>query len=176
MVVKKILARFPQAVDERGCRKTYNFGAPISDEDYFSQKMKRSAFIVTSLPLLAICWIVWHFWGLPWTALRIVGLTTLGVGLILLTLARIQLGNSFSMRPQATQLITHGLYAKVRNPIYLFGLFVFSGVFLYIDQPYLFLILLPVIAMQISRARAEARVLEEKFGDEYRAYRASTWF
>jgi protein-S-isoprenylcysteine O-methyltransferase Ste14 len=33
-----------------------------------------------------------------------------------------------------------------------------------------------LIPMQIVRARKEARVLEEKFGEEYRAYRARTWF
>lgn len=138
--------------------------------------MKRSALVVTFLPLFAICWIVLHYWYLPWTASRIVGLTVLGTGLILLTIARIQLGNSFSMKPEATQLVTHGLYAKIRNPIYLFGMFVFVGLFLYIEQPYFLVLLPPMIAMQISRARAEAHVLEEKFGDEYRAYRAQTWF
>jgi protein-S-isoprenylcysteine O-methyltransferase Ste14 len=30
--------------------------------------------------------------------------------------------------------------------------------------------------MQIMRARKESQVLEAKFGDEYRAYRAQTWF
>jgi len=138
--------------------------------------MKRSALVVTFLPLFAICWVVLHFWYLPWTASRIVGLAVLGLGLILLTIARIQLGNSFSLKPEATQLVTHGFYAKIRNPIYLFGVFVFAGLFLYIGQPYFLLLLVPVIAMQISRARAEARVLEEKFGAEYRAYRAQTWF
>lgn len=138
--------------------------------------MKRSALVVTVLPLFAICWLVWDFWGSPWTLLRIAGLALLGVGLIFLTLARIELGNSFSLKPEATRLVTHGLYARIRNPIYLFGLFVFSGLFLYINQPYLLLVLFPVIVLQIFRARAEARVLEEKFGEGYRTYRAKTWF
>jgi protein-S-isoprenylcysteine O-methyltransferase Ste14 len=30
--------------------------------------------------------------------------------------------------------------------------------------------------MQVWRARNEARVLEAKFGDTYRQYRAKTWF
>jgi protein-S-isoprenylcysteine O-methyltransferase Ste14 len=38
------------------------------------------------------------------------------------------------------------------------------------------LLLVPVLILQIIRARAESRVLEEHFGDEYRRYRASTWF
>jgi protein-S-isoprenylcysteine O-methyltransferase Ste14 len=42
------------------------------------------------------------------------------------------------------------------------------------------IIMLPIIAalisLQIVRARREAQVLEEKFGDEYREYRNHTWF
>jgi protein-S-isoprenylcysteine O-methyltransferase Ste14 len=38
------------------------------------------------------------------------------------------------------------------------------------------LFLLVVAPLQAMRARKEARVLEEKFGDAYREYRARTWF
>ena len=37
----------------------------------------------------------------------------------------------------------------------------------------LFAVMIPV---QIMRAGKEARVLEEKFGEEYREYRRRTWF
>jgi protein-S-isoprenylcysteine O-methyltransferase Ste14 len=36
-------------------------------------------------------------------------------------LARHQLGESFAVRAKAKKLVTHGLYSKIRNPIYLFG-------------------------------------------------------
>jgi len=36
-----------------------------------------------------------------------------------------------------------------------------------------FVVLIPI---QIWRAGKESKVLEEKFGDEYRKYRAQTWF
>jgi protein-S-isoprenylcysteine O-methyltransferase Ste14 len=45
-----------------------------------------------------------------------------------------------------------------------------------ISKPFLLLILIVIIPMQIIRARREARVLEEEFGDEYREYRKRTWF
>ena len=38
------------------------------------------------------------------------------------------------------------------------------------------LLLLVLIPIQIVRAHQEARVLEDKFGDEYRKYRQGTWF
>jgi protein-S-isoprenylcysteine O-methyltransferase Ste14 len=33
-----------------------------------------------------------------------------------------------------------------------------------------------VAPIQVLRARKESKVLEEKFGDEYRQYKRSTWF
>jgi protein-S-isoprenylcysteine O-methyltransferase Ste14 len=138
--------------------------------------MKRSALMVTIVPLLAIGYLVYEFAHPPWSALRIAGLVLLVPALILLTLARIQLGNSFSVSPQAKQLVTHGIYSRISNPIYVFGTIVFTGLFLFLERPYLLLLLVPVLILQISRARAEARVLEEHFGDQYRQYKANTWF
>jgi protein-S-isoprenylcysteine O-methyltransferase Ste14 len=137
--------------------------------------MKRSALMVTIVPLLAIAYVLYEFAHPPWTPLRIAGLILLFPALILLTVARIQLGNSFSFAPQATRLVTHGIYSRIRNPIYVFGTVVFVGLFLFLERPYLLLLLVPVLILQVSRARAEARVLEEHFGDEYRHYKATTW-
>jgi protein-S-isoprenylcysteine O-methyltransferase Ste14 len=137
--------------------------------------MKRSALLVTIVPLLAIAYVLYEFAHSPWTSLRIAGLVLMIPALILLTVARIQLGNSFSFAPQTTRLVTRGIYSRIRNPIYVFGTIVFSGLFLFLERPYLLLLLVPVLILQISRARAEARVLEEHFGDEYRQYKAKTW-
>jgi protein-S-isoprenylcysteine O-methyltransferase Ste14 len=90
--------------------------------------------------------------------------------------ARIQLGRSFAVRAQAKELVTHGLYSKIRNPIYLFGSLCLAGLCLLFDQPIALLLLLVLAPLQAMRARKEARVLEEKFGDAYRQYRAQTWF
>lgn len=138
--------------------------------------MKRSALFVTIVPLVGLAAIVYEYARPPWTAMRVAGLLLLLPALILITIARFQLGNSFSVSPQATQLVTHGLYSRIRNPIYLFGAFVIAGLFLFLQQPYLLLLLIPVVILQVTRARAESRVLEERFGDEYRRYKAQTWF
>src|ERR1700694_1995199 len=95
-------------------------------------------------------------------------------GPLLLTISRIQLGNSFSLAPQASQLVTRGIYSRIRNPIYVFGTIVLSGLFLFLERPYLLLLLVPILILQIGRA--EARVLEQHFGDQYLHYKAKTWF
>jgi protein-S-isoprenylcysteine O-methyltransferase Ste14 len=138
--------------------------------------MKRSALMVTVIPVLAIGYFVYLFAHPPWTPMRLSGLILLIPALILLTISRMQLGNSFSLAPRATRLVTHGIYSRIRNPIYVFGAFVAAGLFLFLEQPYLLFLLVPMLILQIKRAGAEARVLEEHFGDDYRRYRASTWF
>jgi protein-S-isoprenylcysteine O-methyltransferase Ste14 len=140
------------------------------------EEMKRSALIVTIVPLLAIACVVYEFAHPPWAPMRIAGLVLMIPALILLTISRIQLGNSFSVSPQAKQLVTHGIYSRIRNPIYVFGTFVFAGLFLFLERPLLLVLLVPVLILQINRARAEARVLEEHFGEQYRQYKAKTWF
>lgn len=112
----------------------------------------------------------------PWLPIRVVGLALVVVGLALLTLARWQLGDAFSIEPRATTLVTRGLYARIRNPVYVFGLVLFAGLLLYLHLPRLLPALVPLAIVQAIRARREATVLEAKFGDAYRAYRARTWF
>jgi protein-S-isoprenylcysteine O-methyltransferase Ste14 len=138
--------------------------------------LNRAVILVIVVPLVGIAILIHEFARPPWSPLRIGGLLVMFPALALLTLARLQLGNSFSVTPQAKILVTHGLYSRIRNPIYFFGSFVFAGLFLFIERPYLLLLLAPLLILQIIRARAEARVLEERFGDEYRRYKASTWF
>jgi protein-S-isoprenylcysteine O-methyltransferase Ste14 len=138
--------------------------------------MKRSAVLVTSIPLVAIACLVYVFARPPWTAMRLTGLILMNPALILLTVSRLQLGNSFSFRPQATKLVTRGIYSRLGNPIHVFGTMVFAGLVLFIEQPLLLVLLVPVLILEATRARREARILEQHFGEEYRRYRAATWF
>jgi len=98
------------------------------------------------------------------------------VGLAVVTLARFQLADSFSITPRATKLVTHGIYSRIRNPVYVFSAIALFGFVLYLDLPYFFWAFLILIPVQILRARAESRVLEQHFGDEYRRYKSTTWF
>jgi protein-S-isoprenylcysteine O-methyltransferase Ste14 len=89
----------------------------------------------------------------------------------------LQIREFFTARAEARGLVTTGIYSKIRNPIYVFGLLLFAGIVLYLAAPWWWLFFLaPIILVQLWRARNEARVLEAKFGDSYRRYRARTWF
>lgn len=138
--------------------------------------MNRSARIITTVMFALFAFVIYRFASLPWTPLRIVGLILMIAAIVLLTIARRQLGTSFSITPQVKHLVTRGIYSRIRNPIYVFSSLALMGLFLYMQKPYLLLILLVLIPLQIIRARAESRLLEEHFGDDYRRYKASTWF
>jgi protein-S-isoprenylcysteine O-methyltransferase Ste14 len=128
------------------------------------------------LGLLAIIFLGIHFGSVPWTPTRIAGAVIGLPSVLLLVLARIQLGSSFSVRPKAQTLVTRGLYYRIRNPIYVFGGLAIAGVILYINQPLGLCIFAVLIPLQIYRVRREERVLEARFGDEYRQYKLHTWF
>ena len=106
----------------------------------------------------------------------VAGLCLMIVGFILWTVARFQLGASFAVKAEARQLVTRGLYSKIRNPIYVFGSWVIAGGILVFGKPMWLLIFVVLIPLQIWRAGKESAVLEAAFGDEYRKYSAGTWF
>jgi protein-S-isoprenylcysteine O-methyltransferase Ste14 len=111
-----------------------------------------------------------------WTTMRIAGLVLTIVGDALLTIARFNLGNSFSVTAQAKKLVTNGIYSRVQHPVYVFSTLALAGLVLYFQQPMWMLALAVLIPVQVLRARKESRVLEEKFGDEYRVWKRRTWF
>ncbi len=113
---------------------------------------------------------------LPWTSTRVVGLAIAIPALLLVLTARIQLGRAFSIRAKASNLVTTGLYSRIRNPIYVFsGLFIL-GLIIWSGRPLFLLVLAILIPLQIYRSRKESEVLEARFGDEYRQYKQKTWF
>jgi len=131
------------------------------------------------LPLLLGAWALW------WLAtseagtngpLRWVGLALGVIGLGGVIIARYTLGRSFTVTAQARQLVTTGIYSRIRNPIYIFAEVLLIGIAIMVGKPILIVLLVVVIPVQVVRARREARVLEEKFGEEYREYRRRTWF
>jgi protein-S-isoprenylcysteine O-methyltransferase Ste14 len=119
---------------------------------------------------------IWRLLLEPLTLSRDSGLLLAVAAFALWVAARIQLGASFSVRARATALVTHGVYSKIRNPIYVSGSLYLAGIVIALGHPKFLALELIMIPIQIVRARREARVLEEKFGAAYREYRRETWF
>lgn len=111
-----------------------------------------------------------------WHGHHTIGLAIIVPSFLLWAVARYQLGTAFTPRARATTLVTHGLYRHLRHPIYTFGLCVTLGLVVFTALPLLSLIPVFLGIVQLRRVRREERVLTNAFGDDYRRYRATTWF
>ncbi len=138
----------------------------------------RRFLVFTAIQIVSVGILIWLLatWRTPWNAQRYIGTVLAVVGVSFIGLARYQLGKSFSIKAEARALVTTGLYSKIRNPIYVFGLVMLIGLMLVLQKPGLWIVLVVVAIGQTVRARQEARVLEAAFGEQYREYRRKTWF
>ena len=112
----------------------------------------------------------------PHTCVWYVGLILAASTLPLWVVARRQLGGAFSAKPEARYLVTRGLYAKIRHPIYVFGCLAYFGSLLALQVWPILAAWLALTPIEVVRARREDRVLADAFGPEYAAYRRQTWF
>jgi protein-S-isoprenylcysteine O-methyltransferase Ste14 len=134
------------------------------------------AFATAQIIAAGIILLLLFFWPGPLDWRRWLGSALMLAGMAGIATARYQLGKSFSVTPQARQLVTRGIYSKIRNPIYVFGELFVGGLVFMLHRPELWLLFLAIGVVQVLRARREAKVLEAAFGDAYREYRRQTWF
>ena len=132
--------------------------------------------IVVPVVVLSLYFFVPGLRERPWSALRILGSILAVVGYTMAITARLQLGKSFSVTPQAKELVTNGLYSRIRNPMYVFVDVMIFGTILALHLYWLFALWPLLIVMQVLQARREGNVLKEKFGQSYLDYREQTWF
>jgi protein-S-isoprenylcysteine O-methyltransferase Ste14 len=138
----------------------------------------RSLYAITIAQIIGAGVVLWLVFFGPeaWDWQRFVGSALMLTGVAGIAVARYQLGRSFAIRPEARKLVTRGIYSKIRNPIYVFGLLLFAGFVLVLHRSELWLLFAAVVVVQIIRAHREAQVLEAAFGEAYREYRRKTWF
>ena len=126
--------------------------------------------------LLATAWLAWHMNLIAWTPLKMAGAALAAASVAMLVLARLQLGASFSVKAKAKKLVPTGLYAKIRNPIYVFGGLFLAGIAIVLENWLLLILVGVLVPVQVARARKEEQVLHQAFGEEYERYKAGTWF
>jgi len=91
--------------------------------------------------------------------------------------ARAELGQSFTLSAQARSLVTTGLHSKIRHPVYVFGGVSLGGILIAWGNPIVLVLFFVLYStQQWLRLRKEEAVLEKAFGEEYRRYKAQTWF
>jgi len=90
--------------------------------------------------------------------------------------AKLDLGSSFTARPEARSLVTWGLYSRIRHPIYFFSTLAMLGIAICLRSRRFDLYLVALVIVQLWRIRLEERALRDKFGEAYLAYRRRTWF
>jgi protein-S-isoprenylcysteine O-methyltransferase Ste14 len=138
--------------------------------------MKLNLMSMILLFVLIIVWLGLHGTNKQWTAVKIAGAVLSCASLILLIVARVQLGAAFAVQAKAKKLVTTGLYSRIRNPIYVFGGLLLVGIAMVTGRWECILLLAVLTLMQIYRVRNEESVLYKAFGEEYVKYKARTWF
>ena len=116
--------------------------------------------------------------GEPWwdlIAVAGVALMMLGQALRIITIGLdyVKRGGK-RKRIYADRLVTAGIYAHARNPMYVGNLMVVLGLFMLVGQPWSMAIATGFFVLAYaSVVRAEERYLLERFGEEYLAYCAA---
>ena len=85
-------------------------------------------------------------------------------------------GCSINENLQMGKLVTNGIYARTRNPIYAGVLIICTAALFYSGNAFMYI--LPVVyyfILSFLMKSTEEQLLEERFGDVYREYRRNTY-
>jgi protein-S-isoprenylcysteine O-methyltransferase Ste14 len=105
-----------------------------------------------------------------------IGLILTVAGMAFLVWGRQSLGRNWSQTvavKQGHELVTSGPYRLVRHPMYAGGLLACIGSAIVAGGPWVFLLLI-LGALFLWRVRAEDRLMEQQFPDDYPAYERRT--
>ncbi|MCD6342770.1 MAG: isoprenylcysteine carboxylmethyltransferase family protein [Spirochaetaceae bacterium] len=129
------------------------------------------------------------FWGTVWGLIKqpqnlslfsvqsVIGLALIIIGFIIMIVGQVTLFRNYSGTVairEDHQLITHGIYRFTRNPIYLGGIMVVTGLPIYVASLSGFLTSLVLIPIILNRIRLEENLLTEEFQDAYQKYKETT--
>ena len=102
-------------------------------------------------------------------------LIVLGLVLAAAAMARFRAaGTTVPTSEPTTAIVTNGPYRISRNPIYVALSLIYAGIGITVDSPWIVGLLVPLlVVMEYGVIRREERYLTDKFGDDYRDYKAA---
>jgi protein-S-isoprenylcysteine O-methyltransferase Ste14 len=106
-------------------------------------------------------------------ALTVIATVIMVSGTLITAAALLFLRRSFSITPEARQLVTSGMYSLVRHPMYLGEILGSLGMVLAAVSPFTVAIFTVFVLLQVRRMDYEERILEQAFPD-YRLYKQQT--
>jgi protein-S-isoprenylcysteine O-methyltransferase Ste14 len=109
--------------------------------------------------------------------LRTIGFIIGAIGVVILITGILTLGKYFTASLTPKGLVTHGIYSKIRHPIFIGVILVYLGMELIFQSIYgLFLVFFVLIPFYIYSAIEEEKMLSKTFKDKYTMYKKKTLF
>lgn len=108
---------------------------------------------------------------------RLVGLALVLVSTLINYIANREIGENWSPSIKKTEeqaLVTSGIYAVIRHPLYLAGLVLLIGTNIYFGCTWAWIGVALMLSVILLRIPLEEKHLEERFGEAYLAYKQQT--
>lgn len=143
---------------------------------HFIKRYQLEHLVPLALTILSISFWITFF---SYDFLKIIGALINIVGLIVWWSAKLTLAENWDAgygKPKIKRLITHGIYSKIRHPLYWGINITLIGLFILYPKVWFVVISLVIIIYFFHRMHTENAYLSEKLGEEYRDYKKKTWF
>jgi protein-S-isoprenylcysteine O-methyltransferase Ste14 len=142
--------------------------------------------VIAPPPLIALATLLLGLaldWFFPFFILRgvfgfgtrlIIGAILIATGAAIAIFARsnfVQAGTNIEPWKPSLTLVTGGIFARMRNPMYVGLILFFAGIAIALGSDWMLILLMPMAAiLHFGVVKREERYLEAKFGEPYRAY------
>lgn len=168
LIIFIIFSFLSLVVSHRYGAKILGWGAIIKYRDY------TSLFIIfTQMGIIFNVLFVFYFENYQ-LIMVLIGFVVMLMGMGFNLLVRRELGKNWIPLAKTTEeqeLVTSGIYSKIRHPFYTSILILFLGVAVMAWNLYALLFYVLFVTAVLIRIKKEEKELITKFGDEYRSYR-----